>query len=204
MSNTEQKIDIRKTISYLKKMLKSAKSEDRYKIINAISYSKELLNNLDNGQSTETLNLPTIGKLRDVIEKDFKEELNKYKNDFNKSDVDLKRLTLKEAFLEYYNNVDCSPDVVVVDYEGDMTLRRDNKRLDGTDFDFAPNKNKIYAIWMDRLKRYVNDGRLNVEEYDESADRGIPQGGAFEKQLDRYRKDIMVKLWQDYYQKKGK
>ena len=63
----------------------------------------------------------------------------------------------------------------------------------------APNKNKIYEIWMEKLNRYVREGKLGEQEYDESSERGTPQGGAFEKQLDRYRKEVMQQLWQDYY-----
>lgn len=197
MPQIKQKIIIRKVIARLKRMLKKTSTENRLNIINAISYNKDLLNNPNITISKEYL--PTIGKLRLIIEKDLNNEQNRFNNDSNQSDLDLKRLALKSAFFEYYRDLECNPDTVIVDYENDMTLRRDNQKKDSTDFDFAPNKNEIYRRWMDKLNRYVREGRLAPYEYDEAIDRGIPQGGAFEKQLDRYRKDIMQQLWQDYY-----
>lgn len=203
MSYTKQKIIIRKAISQFKRSLKNAPLNKRHDIIFAISYNEGLLKELENTENElDFSNIPTLGKLRMVIEKDLKGEQQKFINDPNQSDTDLKRLALKAAFLEYYNDLEYSPDTPVVDYESDMTLRRDNKETDRTDFDFAPNKNKIYSRWMEKLNRYVREGRLGPEEYDEAVERGIPQGGAFEKQLDRYRKDIMQQLWQDYYKQR--
>ena len=56
---------------------------------------------------------------------------------------------------------------------------------------------------MDILnKRSEDDGvyRLSPEEYNEAEQRGIPQGGAFEKMLDRYREEFITKLWQKHYE----
>ena len=114
------------------------------------------------------------------------------------SDNDLKRLALKSAVYEYYMNLPYDPDTVAVDYEGDLTARHDNREIDKTDIDLSPHKNAIYNIWMDKLGKLIRDKKLSEVEYDEAATRGIPQGGAFEKQLDRYRQDFMKKLWQDY------
>lgn len=203
MSHTKQKIIIRKAIAQYKKALMSASPAERTKLVHAIHYNQRLLNAMsDANYQVSKQDLPTLGKLRMVIEKDLKDEYNRYINDANQSDVDLKRLALKEAFLEYYNNLDYSYDTTIVDFESDMTLRRDDKDVDKTDIDLAPNKNEIYQMWMNKLNRYVRENRLSNYEYDEAAERGIPQGGAFEKQLDRYRKDIMQQLWQDYYQQR--
>jgi hypothetical protein len=212
MSYTKQKIIIRKAISQFKKALKNANAEERYNIVRIIAYNENLLKQLSEvklpGSSSTTYvepptkDMPTLGKLRMIIEKDFKDEEQKFANDPNQSDVDLKRLALKAAFFEYYNDLEYPPDTIIVDHESDMTLRRDNQEIDKTDFDFAPNKNEIYKRWIEKLSRYIREGRLGIEEYDEAIERGIPQGGAFEKQLDRYRKDVMRQLWQDYYEQR--
>jgi hypothetical protein len=204
--SVKQKIIIRKAIAQFKRALLYADYNERHDLLHAISYNEELLRNELPGTSMivneEKAELPTFGKLKMVIEKDLEQELERYNNDYNKSDVDLKRLALKSAFFDYYNNLDYGPETEIVGYESDMTLRRDNKELEKTDFNFAPNKNEIYQRWMEKLNRYVRENKLKEHEYDESYSRGIPQGGAFEKQLDRYRKQIMQKLWQDYYQQR--
>jgi hypothetical protein len=197
--NVNKKILIRKANSFLKKIL-FKDNINRDKVIQSMSYNEGLMK-----EEEEFIQrpLPTFGKLKMVIEKDLKEELNRYQNDYNKSDTDLKRLALKSAFLDYYNELDYDPETTIVDYYGDMTLKRDNVEEDNTDFNFAPNKNKIYQIWMGKLERYVRDNKLSESELDEAAFRGIPQGGAFEKQLDRYRKEIMQQLWQDFYKQRN-
>ena len=198
----DQKISIRKIIVLCKRALKYATSGDaRSEIIDVMNYNKNLLNSTDPNLNAD---LPTFGKFKMIIEKDLEEEQRRFDNDFTKSDVDLKRLALKQSFLEYYNNLNYAPDIPIADFESDMTLRRDDKDVDKTDYDFAPNKNEIYGLWIEKLNRYIREEKLNKNEYDEAVDRGTPQGGAFEKQLDRYRKDIMQKLWQDYHkQRKG-
>lgn len=214
MSYIKQKIIIRKAIIQFKRALRDVEQYKRYDIINAITYNENLLKKIISSETelpgapgeiyVEPVQeeLPTIGKLRMVIEKDFKDEQQRFVNDPAQSDVDLKRLALKSAFLDYYNDLECPPDTVIVDYQSDMTLRRDDQEVDSTDFDFAPNKDEIYRKWIEKLNRHVREGRLGIQEYDESVERGIPQGGAFEKQLDRYRKEIMQQLWQDYYQQR--
>jgi len=139
-----------------------------------------------------------LGKLRLIIEKDLKAEQHRLENDPAQSANDLKRLALKSSVYEYYMDLDYDPDITAVDYYGAMILRRDDKEVDETDFDLAPNKNNIYSRWMEKLSRLIRENRLSKAEYDESVERGTPQGGAFEKQLDRYRKDFMKQLWQSY------
>lgn len=195
----EQKVSIRKAIVRYKKALKYATVEDRSSIIDAITHNRNLLNNTN---LITNMKLPTFGKFKMIIEEDLDEEQQKFDNDYTKSDIDLKRLALKQSFFEYYNNLNYAPDISIADFESDMTLRRDDKDVDKTDYDFAPNKNKIYGIWIEKLNRYIKEGKLSKYEYDEAVERGIPQGGAFEKQLDRHRKDIMQKLWQDYHQQR--
>ena len=195
---TKHRTNIRKKIARLERMAREEKSFD---ILDSVNEHKTLLKDLNNVSNTpEDLPLPTLGKLRLVLEKEVNEEHDKLDNDYNKSDLDYKRLALKEAVLEYYNDLNVDLDTVVVDYDTDMTLRRDDKEIEKTDFDFAPNKNNIYARWMEKLRKLVQQNKINPAEYDESIERGIPQGGAFEKQLDRYRKDFMRRLWKEHYE----
>jgi hypothetical protein len=216
MSHIKQKIIIRKAIAQFKKALRDADQDNRYDIIKAITYNENLLKKIISSEMGVELpgapgqiyveptpkELPTLGKLKMIIEKDLNNEQQRLANDPNQSDVDIKRLALKSVFFDYYNELDYPHDTIIVDYESDMTLRRDDQEVDNTDFDLAPNKNKIYRKWIEKLNRYVREGRLKEQEYDEAIERGIPQGGAFEKQLDRYRKEIMQQLWQDYYQQR--
>ena len=194
--DTHEKVAIRKKIAHYRKLLCSLKGEERYFILRAISNASKKI--AFNELGVENVALPTLGKLRLIIEKDLKAEQHRLENDPAPSPNDLKRLALKSAVYEYYMDLDYEPDVVAVDYFGGMTLRRDDKDVEKTDFDFAPNKNNIYNRWMDKLTRLIRENRLSKAEYDESAERGTPQGGAFEKQLDRYREEFMKQLWQSY------
>lgn len=208
-----KKISIRKAIVRYLHMLKNATTNKAELIKNirmnqrklkALSYAEMGIElpgaPLQSAPTTPTRALPNLGKLRMILEKELKEEETRFNNDAHQSDNDIKRLALKEAVLEYYNDIQCDPETIIVDFEGDMTLRRDNQETDKSDFDFAPNKSEIYKKWMDKLGKYIREQKLSDAEYDEATDRGIPQGGAFEKQLDRYRKDFVKRIWQDYYQ----
>ena len=64
--------------------------------------------------------------------------------------------------------------------------------------EFAPNKQAIYNIWLGKLqpKGKSDTGyKLERNDYVGIVDRGTPRGGAFEKQLDRYRRKFMAQLW---------
>lgn len=197
--DTKTRINLRKSIAQWRGLLVKAKDPgDRSVFIKNIKMAEDILD------TNEISQLPTFGKLRLVIEEDYKDELNAFQNDYNKSDNDLKRLAMKEAFMEYYNELNYDPDTIIVEFDGAMTLRRDNQKVNTTDFDFAPNKNEIYSRWIEKLNRLVRDERLSYIDYDESADRGAPQGGAFEKMILRHNKDIMKKLWKDFNEVRGK
>lgn len=210
----DKKISVRKALVKAKQALKNPNA-DRTKLIQEISSYQHQLRVLAYaemgidlpgapGQVTILENpqrpLPNLGKLRMILEKELEEEKMQFDNDNHQSNNDIKRLALKEAVLDYYNELPNDFETVVVDYEGDMTLRRDNQEVDSSDHDFAPNKGDIYNRWMSKLEKYIKEQRLSDAEFDEAAERGIPQGGAFEKQLDRYRKDFVKRMWQDYYQ----
>lgn len=210
----DKKISIRKALAKAKQTLRGSAS-DRAKVIQEISlyqYQLRVLAYAEMGIELpgapgqiivlENPNrpLPNLGKLRMILEQELKEEQERFDMDQHQSDNDIKRLALKEAVLDYYNELPDDFETIIVDYEGDMTLRRDNQDIDSSDHDFAPNKSDIYNRWMEKLEKYIREQRLSDAEFDEAADRGIPQGGAFEKQLDRYRKDFVKRMWQDYYQ----
>lgn len=186
---------IRKSIANLKRVLASASGEDRLLYIREIGWKQLLLKE----SNFEQHNLPSLGKLCLVLEKQIENESREIDAKLSASENDFKRLALKEAVYEYYMDLPYPPDTIAVDYEGDLTARRDDEDVDKTDVDLAPNKNEIYSRWMDKLSKLIRENKISEAEYDESADRGIPQGGAFEKQLDRYRQEFMNYLWQDYY-----
>jgi len=214
-TNKNTKIYIRKSLARAKQELRLPGC-DRVDIINRISnYQNQLkkiadvemgilpgtdLVVIDTVESPKYL--PNLGKLRNILEKELEEERGKFIFDGDKSDNDIKRLVLKEAVLDYYNDLPYDFETIVVDCEDDMTLRRDDKDVDGSDYDFAPNKSDIYKRWIEKLERHIRNGHLSPAEFDEAIDRGIPQGGAFEKQLDRYRQDFVKRMWEDYYLKK--
>lgn len=200
-----EKAELRKIIARYNAKLNKAVGSDRAYFIECVANAKEKLAELIEIPGSDLVvneipecELPNFGKLKLVLEKEWKDEVEEFKNDYNQSDNDLKRLALKEAVYEYYLDLPYEVDVKVVDFGGAMVLRRDDNDIDGTDYDFAPNKSDIYKRWMDKLARYIRNGDLSEAEFDEASDRGIPQGGAFEKQLDRYRIDFMRRLWKEF------
>jgi len=207
-----RKIEIRKALARYKQIVKKSSILEREQTINKIVEAKRMLkavHNIDLGvelpgspgniiYEQPERPLPTMGKLRLILEEEFKKEKEIFDKDAHQSDNDLKRLALKEVVFDYYTDLPYDIDVPIADYVGCMTLRRDDQDVDKSDFDFAPNKDEIYRRWMEKLARYIRDGKLNEAEYDEAVERGTPQGGAFEKLLDRYRKEFMTKLWNDF------
>lgn len=174
-------IKIRKKIAKLKKILLS--TDNREEIITKICELREVLKS----------DLPTLGQFRQVIEQDVKEEQQELLT--QATPTDLKRVALKEAIRDFYNDLAYDPESTIVDYEGSLRLRRDNKKQDITDMDFAPDYSKIYAIYMDKIQYLVRHSRLSKAEMDEQLEAGVPQGGSFERQLIRLIKDYMRKLW---------
>lgn len=191
------KMQLRKKIVALSKTAsRELVDEKKVSFFRDVQYKKLLLRFADD---INTQGLPTLGKLRLSLEKEIEAEETTLAAKQLPSENDHKRLALKEAVYEYYMDLPYSPDTIAVDYEGDLTTRRDDQDVDGTDVDLAPNKNEIYRRWMDKLAKLIREKKLSTVEYDEAVDRGTPQGGAFEKQLDRYRQDFMKNLWEDYY-----
>lgn len=129
--------------------------------------------------------LPTLGHLREILEENANSEWNSFGR--SPSSNDIKRWALKAAVSDYYNSLNYDVSNPVIDIPG--SLRAINH--------LAPNKEWIFKSYVDKLNSMVqrNDAyRLDHREFDESYDRGIPRGGAFEKQLDRYREDFMYQL----------
>jgi len=132
--------------------------------------------------------LPTLSSLWKVLETNLATEKAQIDSDPAPSQTALERFALKDAVLEYYKSFALDPNTVIVDGVG----------KDRTIFQFAPNKEQIYNIWCQKLydlnrrnDKYHFDGKA----YESNIERGFPQGGAFEKQLDRYRDDFMNQLY---------
>lgn len=193
LGNKLNKVAIRKNIATCNKLMKNADTESKYYYITNIQIKKDILKIAD---KLETL--PNLGKLRLVLEQELKNEEADLDSKVSPSENDLKRWALKSAVYDYYMNLPYDLETVAVDYVGDLTARRDDKDVDNSDVDLAPNKNKIYNIWMEKLAKLIRDKKISQYEFDEAAERGTPQGGAFEKQLLRFRTEFMKKLWDDY------
>lgn len=171
----------RKIIAKLKRDLKN--SNDRYGLIKKIcDLQQEIMQD-------EQQKMPTLYDLRTLVEKDIEQE-----NFEAKSPTDVKRIALKKAILSYYNDLEYDPESVIVDFGEGLRLRRDNKREDSTDLDFAPDYSKVYELYMDNVRELVRHYKLHKAEWDDAVDSGMPKGGAFEKQLIRLMKDYLKQL----------
>lgn len=132
---------------------------------------------------------PRFGNLIAVLQQEVQNENEKMERRRMPSQNDLTRWALKNAVLEFYQNLEEKDNVVVVD---DLYDDRLSTAL-------APDFDVIYEMWMkklDELQRRDDKYTLNSEEYDKAEDdmRDGMRGSAFEKQLDRYREDFMQKL----------
>jgi len=140
--------------------------------------------------------VPTFSKLVDTLEHSLKQEEDSIVGDPRPSPNDIKRWALKSAVLDYYNSLSIDPMMKVTHGVGELVT------VDA----LAPNKRSIYNIWLQKLEaqhRAEDKYKLSVDEYNEAIERGIPQGGAFEKLLDRYREEFMSELWKQHYEEVG-
>lgn len=139
--------------------------------------------------------MPTFNKLLAVLEQNVNQETNEITADQRPSPNDMKRWALKSAVLDYYKSMNMAPEQAA---ELKVTNSVGNNR---TIPQLAPSKKAIYDIWLqklDALTKASDKFKFNPDEYQEAIDRGIPQGGAFEKMLDRYREQFMSQLWQQH------
>ena len=125
-----------------------------------------------------------FGQITDVLEKDVQNTENKLQAKLTPSPDELKDWALRWSVLQYYKNMNIDPSYEVTKTEGaDKTIRQ-----------MAPSKEIIYKLWLDKLlelNRRKDKFKLNDDQLNEATDKGIPQGGAFEKRLERYREDFM-------------
>lgn len=136
---------------------------------------------------------PRFGNLISVLSEEINEDVNRMESMRTPSQNDITRWALKNAVLQYYkemagkNNIDDNS--VIVDNLYDERLKTD----------LAPDFDNIYEKWLNILRDLTqreDKYALTVDEYikaQNDLDDGM-RGSAFEKQLDRYRKEFMDKL----------
>ncbi len=141
------------------------------------------------GKTIEQDVLPRFGNLLAILNQEIQDELNRMERVRMPSQNDLTRWALTNAVLVFYQNMNIKEDVPVV-------INRFDDRLVTK---FAPDFDVIAQIWMqklDELKHREDKYALTIEEYDKAENdlNDGMRGSAFEKQLDRFRKEFMNKL----------
>lgn len=229
----QQKSEARKFIARAERLRKNLKPEDAHTILRVVAAEREFIqSNISDLQdlldkrhikivkilaSTNSIvkfaemmptvpgapeeyvrpnSIPTFVKLTKILELNLQNEENSISADPRPSANDIKRWALKSAVLEYYNSLGANPDMNVTHGVGDLVA------VDA----LAPNKRTIYEIWLRKLEaqhRAEDKYKLSIDEYNEAIERGTPQGGAFEKLLDRYREEFMSELWKQHYEEVG-
>ena len=128
----------------------------------------------------------TFGKLLGVLERLVQEEANRNLSS-SPSPTDIERWALKQAVLDYYRGLNLAPDTKIMeDLASYKTLPQ-----------FAPNTQAIYELWVRRLTDLTtrtDQNRFDPKRLDRLQERGIVQGGALEKQLQRYREEFMKRV----------
>lgn len=217
----EQKIIARKNIAKYSKLLKKANLRDRLTIIKKIALERSLLDckvneySLDNftkmvhsiRQAEMAIELPgapaqnnqivaplklNLGQFIDALEQDLRNEESQLQLKTQTKQAPTEnaksRWARKWSFLQYYKNMNLSPEIEITKNDGDdKTMRQ-----------LAPNKQTIYNMYIDKLeelRRRSDEFKLSDEEFNQALDGGTPQGGAFEKWLERHREEVMNKLY---------
>jgi hypothetical protein len=148
----------------------------------------ELANNAPTPQAiVGTLGLDlSFNRLLATLEQLVIEEQAKYKNQAP-SQTDIERWALKSAVLDYYKGLGLQGSTIVVE----------NPTQPKTIHEYAPDTNKVFTIWQQKLADLTKKTDVNqyaLPKYDENIERGTPQGGAFEKQLQRYREEFVSEM----------
>ena len=128
----------------------------------------------------------SMGKLINVLGNILQEEEDEFKTQAP-SQTDKERWALEWAVLEYYKNLGVPYDTQIID----------NPSSGKTIHQYAPDTEKVYVLWLNKLKDLTKeDGQNNfsLNKYDEDFDRGISRGGAFEKQLQRFREKFVNRM----------
>lgn len=133
--------------------------------------------------------LPRYGNLISVLENEAATEKALVERKLLPTQNDLLRWALKDAVLEYYQNLNYQQDDPVVE------SRQDDRLIES----LAPDFDVIAGIWMRKLQELINRDdkyKLLEDEYKE-VENDLSEkmrGSAFEKRLDRYRQEFMSKL----------
>lgn len=145
---------------------------------------------LEYGSNDQNVEMPRFGNFLSLLESEVRQEQDEMARKRLPSQNDLTRWALKDAFLAFYQGLNLPEDLVIVD----------NKFDDRLISQLAPDFSVIAQIWMqklDELQRRKDKYALVTDEYDKAEADLIEgmRGSAFEKQLDRFREDVMKKLW---------
>jgi len=132
---------------------------------------------------------PMFGNLIAVLEQQVQSELDRMGGLRMPSQNDLTRWALKDSVLEYYKSMQLPPNTKIVETVLDDRLLSQ----------LAPDFDVIARLWMQKLydlTRREDKYKVIEYEYDKSKEdlSEEMQGSAFEKQLDRYRKEFMQQL----------
>jgi hypothetical protein len=197
--NIQQRVEARKAIASYRILLKRTTDlQERLELINKIAEKEAFLATAEVGaelpgapqqdSNKQPQRLPTLADLWNVLEKNLHIEEQQISVDPAPSQTALERWALRAAVLDYYKSLQMDPNTQVVEgYGNDRAISQ-----------LAPDKDVIYNIWLQKLydlNRRRSKYHVRDDTYKVDTERGIPQGGAFEKQLDRYRDDFMNQLW---------
>jgi len=201
-----QRIKSRKKIAEIEQSLINLSSIDKinalFKIKNERAFIRDNLENLTDLEliskicnlRDEKILIPRIGNLLNILRKDIEEENVSLEYKKLPSQNDLTRWALKNAVLKFYINKNLPDDTAIVDSPNDDRLI----------VALAPDFDVIADLWfeqMDEMCKRNDKYRIEIEEYNRAQDdlnNGM-RGSAFEKQLDRFRKEFMQKIKDEFY-----
>ena len=128
----------------------------------------------------------TMGKLLDVLERMVKEE---EAQNVGKppTQTGIERWALKIAVRDFYRGLNVPSETKIMD---DPTQYKTLPQ-------YAPITKDVYQLWLQRLTDLINrhdSNRFDLHKLDEDKGRGIEQGGAFEKALQRFREEFMKRV----------
>ena len=139
------------------------------------------------GAPAESINIEpdkkiNFGQIADILDKSVQKESENIQSKPKPSQNEIKDWAFKWSVAQYYKNMNLDPATEICD-ERNMFLRQ-----------YAPNKDAIYKLWLDKLlelTREQNKYKIEDATYSNATSDGIPQGGAFEKRLLRFREEFV-------------
>ena len=123
-----------------------------------------------------------FGQIVDILDKSVQSESANIQSKPKPSQNEIKDWAFKWSVAQYYKNMNLDPTTEICD-ERNMFLRQ-----------YAPNKDLIHKLWLDKLlelTREQNKYKIEDATYSDAVSDGIPQGGAFEKRLLRFREEFI-------------